>query len=317
MTSPDVMAKGIDLGNTVFSLIGDWQQNAPRTQQSTARVLGMSEMGGCREYIRATIAGDPKGFVDPLKWPAFLGTAIGDKMENILAGYGYITQEEVRVRLPKTGIEVGGHLDFRDANSVGDFKTKDGVDDIVRDGPSFKEKAQISGYLVGLVQQGKLGVEATGHLVYIDRSGRDNEPYVWSISYPDALLVLEAVDERLLEVATALTTGLSQSYLRDEPESWCYNVGCPFYKACWDGYTPTGKIEHERELENIAKFVQARAESKASDNIRRTYREELRGVSGVVERGPHRGTTVQWSLSQNESGRMSERLDVREPREKQ
>lgn len=306
-TDIEARAQGMEFGEMVMAGITDWQQNAPRTRQSTDRVLGMSEMGGCREYIRATIAGDPKTDSGRVKWAAFLGTATGDFIENILKGMGFDTQEDVSVTLERTGVTVKGHLDLRGKNMVGDLKSKNGIEEVKRDGPSFKNKAQIAGYLMGLVQEGKIDEDGTGHLIYFDRSGGTNEIYTWSCTVEMARKILDAVEDRLVDVQNALASGLTQSYLRDEPESWCYAVDCPFYKACWDGYTPTGKIEHPRQLDAVQRLVAARAEEKAQKELREGARRDLAGVEGVTPDG----TTVRWIITETPSGGYSERLDVR------
>lgn len=299
---------GLMIGGLVLTAVGDWQQNAPRTRQSAARVLGMSEMGGCREYIRASIAGDVKAPPDPLKWAAFIGTAVGDMIEKILGDYGFITQEDVTLTLPRTGIQVSGHLDARTSTYVLDLKSVDGLADVEREGPSFKNKAQISGYLVGLVQMGKLDEASTGHLVYYDRSGKTSETYVWSVTYDQALLILDAVDDRLTEVAESLATGRHAS--RDEPESWCYAISCPFYMACWDGYTPTGKVEHPRQLDAVRRRVEARDDAKNAAERLDQAKEDLRGVEGVTPDG----TIVRWTLSETPTGRIADVLNVRTPK---
>jgi hypothetical protein len=309
-TQAEAVKRGLKVGENILEAIADYQTNAPRTQQSTARILGMSEMAGCREYIRATIAGDPKKYNDPLKWAAFVGTAVGEQVEMILEGYGYQTQQDVQVVLPRTGITVKGHLDARRPGVTIDLKTRDGLAEVRREGPPFKEKAQISGYLVGDVQAGVHDKDAVGVLVYLDRSGKTPETFTWSVTYEQALEILDAVEDRLIEVQHALAGGVSQGYLRDEPESYCYAIGCPFYNACWDGYTPTDKIEHPREIEAVTKFVEARDQQKDAGERREQYREDLRGVEGVTPDG----TIVRWTVSHTESGGLTERLDVRVPK---
>lgn len=303
-TEYEATSIGLALGDAVIAALEDFQRNAPRTKQSSSRVLGMSEMGGCREYIRATIAGDTKNVRDGVKFAAYMGTAIGDFTENILGGYGFNTQEDAVVELPRTKIKVRGHLDARNKSAVIDLKTRDELTEMRREGPSFKERAQISGYLVGKVQEGVLNTESTGHLVYLDRSGKDEVPYVWSVNYETALLILDAVENRLEDVQNALATG--QRAPRDEPESWCYAISCPFYDACWAGYTPTAEIAHEREIKAVQEYVAARAAVKDATAMQKAKRAALIGVEGVTPEG----TVVRWTLTTTAQGE-STRLDVR------
>jgi hypothetical protein len=229
-TSIEADELGAMLGDAILGAVADWQNNSPRSQQSKARILGMSEMGGCREYIRATIAGEPKTPQEEIKWPAFVGTALGDSIEEIIGGMGFSTQEDAKLTLPRTGITVMGHLDARTKGAIVDLKSKSELATVRREGPTFKEKAQISGYLVAKVQEGVLDEDATGHLVYLDRSGRDSTTHVWSTTYQNALLILDAVEERLLDVQHALATGTREDrngrLMTDEPRSWCESVQC-------------------------------------------------------------------------------------------
>lgn len=257
--------RGMAVGKRIFDTIAEAQNNYARSKQSTKRVLGMSEMGGCREYIRATISGDEKRESGRLKWAAYIGTHLGDAIErdvkNML-GDQAVTQQKVTVQIPIPNdvegaperlISVSGSLDLALIDIFGDgiddlvdFKTKDGIRVTRADGPSFKECAQISGYLIACINAGILKPNSMAHLVYIDRAGNDKHPWVYTITVEDAHNFLQMVGTRLHEVASALSAGVSQSYLRDMPESWCYHVGCPFYWQCWSDYAPT------REITNVA-----------------------------------------------------------------
>lgn len=321
MTTPlEADAKGIAVRDSIVQSIIDARTNSARSQQSKQRVLGMSDLGGCREYIRATIAGEPKAEKVRLAWPAEVGTAVGDHVEKILAADGWDTQETVTVTLPKTGVVVTGHLDevSVDFDCIVDNKTVNGLADVIRDGPSFKNKVQISGYLLAAIQAKRLTTDGTGHLVYFDRSGADPLPYVWSTTYENALLILEAAENRLLDVQHALAQGSREArdghLMTDEPESWCYAVQCPFYAACWAGYTPTGAIEHPRQIAAVQKYVEHRANAVTENKLKDAAREDLQGVEGIVASGPLEGTVVRWTISTTQTGRPTDRLDVREPK---
>jgi hypothetical protein len=314
-TQYDASQRGHELGLSVMAAIGDWQSGTDRSKQSAARQLGMSEMGGCREYIRASIAGEPKHIENPLKWAAFVGTAVGDLVEEILGPMGFTTQETAVVKIPGIEISVKGHLDLRDKSRVADIKTVDGTDTVQREGPSFKHQAQISGYLVAKVQDGTIEPEeATGHLVYLDRSGKNPDPFVWSLSYERALEVLDLVRERLLDVQHALATasreGRDGRLMTDEPESYCFAISCPFYNRCWEGYVPTGTIEHPRELDAVRRYIEARDEVNAAKGRQEGARADLEGVEGITLRGE----TVRWTITEKPSGGYSTRLDVRVPK---
>lgn len=293
------------------------QQNAPRSLQSEQRVLGMSELGGCREYIRASLAGDPKTDLEKIKWPAYVGTALGDKLENDLVGLPdelirASNQGTVQVKLRRTGITVQGHYDLVVMDVLGDgvddvidFKSKDGTTDIRSTGPKFKELVQVSGYLIALVQQGVLEATAYGHLMYVDRSGREPEWFSYSVSYQEAVAYLDAAEDRIIEIAHAIDSGITQEFLRDEPESWCFNVGCPFYAGCWSGaeYNPTDPIEHPELLRAMDLYAEGRDLGVLAEEKKRTAKSILNPESAVADPetgdapGRVRGRSEKWILN--------------------
>lgn len=142
-------------------------------------------------------------------------------------------------------------------------------------------------------------------LFFVDRSAADKTFHTWTCSYEQALLILDAAQGRLESVVDAMASGVTQSYLRDEPESWCHNIQCPFRKACWAGYTPTDKIEDGRTIQAIGDYVQAAIDEKAVAKRKATARAALKDVKGIAPDG----TTVDWKIVGE-----SERIDVRPPK---
>lgn len=286
--------RGRALGEALFAALGRAQANAPRSQQSEQRVLGMSEMGHCREYIRANLFGDPKDPQTRLKWPAYIGTALGKQAEADFEKEipGTITETRVSVQVPlplgeeedavQKYVTVTGSFDaaiydiFGDGKyDVIDLKSKDGVLVVQSEGPPFKECAQISGYLVGGIEQGLWDEDTLAHLVYIDRAGNDKHPYVYTITADDARAFLVMTGQRIYEVAQAQTAGISQSYLRDMPESWCFHVSCPFYTACWTGYEPDGELRTVWEIAAVELYKKGRDLGKLADQYKRTAKAAL------------------------------------------
>ena len=138
------------------------------------------------------------------------------------------------------------------------------------------------------------------------------EALVWkldALSEYDIRRPLTATGTNLLGLVKHLATGEARGYLRDEPESYCYAIGCPFYDACWEGYVPTREIVHERELRDVALFIEARQQQKDAESLRKARRESLRGVEGVTPDG----TVVRWTLAESSIGNISDKLDVRVP----
>lgn len=303
------------LGGLVWETIKQAQLNAPRTLQSENRTLGMSDLGACREYIRATIAGDERWPGEELKLSAYVGTATGDKIEDDMkAALAHVaTQRRVTLEIEVDGqkIRVTGSADLLFIEpyqgmppGVLDIKSVDGIANVVREGPSFKQKVQISGYLLASIQQGVLPADALGVLWFFDRSGKDRTYWTWTVTPAQAQQLVDTAAERLSEVSAALASGRHAP--RDEPESWCWHVQCPFYQSCWAGYQPSGAIESERELDAVRRYTEARRDQK--DVVKRldVAKTDLQNVEGVTPDG----TTVTWIVAANNS----RRIDVREPK---
>lgn len=317
--------KGDWIAEQIMLAAGEFDQNRPRTVQGMAGGLGFSDLGGCREYIRASVVGDERHYpAHPLKLPAFVGTWGGEGIEKAMAWkFGEAVKTQLTLRLDLgDGIVIQGSSDiiWLGQNAVIDLKSKAGLADIRREGPSEKEWIQISGYLVACIQTGLLDQSATAHLIYWDRSGSDPKAHAATIDYELALFYLSIARERLEAVAVAIEQGIVQSYLRDMPESWCFAVGCPFYYQCWDGYMPTNEITDPNLIEAVAKFAQARDDEKAMTSLKAERRELLRQSNGAGEIHYVEGRTpdwiVKWTLVENPSGWVSERLEVRPRKDK-
>lgn len=316
--------KGERLMRELFWAVGTFDQARPRTVQGMAGILGFSDLGGCREYIRASVAHDEKfPAPHPLKLPAFVGTWGGEGMEQAAQWfYGDAVKTQVKLTLDLgDGIIIDGSSDiiYVEEGAVVDLKSKAELDTVRRDGPSQKEWIQISGYLVACIQKGILPDTATAHLIYWDRSGQDTKGHVATIDFDLAIFYLDIARKRLEDVAVAIEQGVVQSYLRDEPESWCFAVSCPYYNTCWEGYTPTNEIEDPALIEAIAGYAKARDDEKAIGKVKAAARASLKQPNGNGDVHHVEGMTpdwiVKWTLVENPSGSMTERLEVR-PRPK-
>lgn len=316
-----LQARGQQLGLDVLEAVRKQQLAAPRTQQSDKRILGPSELGGCREYIRASIAGDPKAPTTKVKWAAFLGTVTGDAIEEAVRAQipGAVTQERVTVTLPG-GTRATGSLDIRlGRDGIIDLKSKSGITDIMSEGPSLKHLIQISAYLVGALQADLVDPDAYAALLYFDRSGDEKRMYAFVIDVEDAMYFLEVADRRLLDVADAMATGVSQSYLRDEPESWCFHTECQFYQACWGGedYNPTAPITAERSVKALRRYDKLRAIKKTAEaGIKQAKAElfpDMTDERTKIEGVTADGLQLKWRLTENgKTGFISYTIDVRQ-----
>lgn len=282
-----------------------------RSQQSREHLIGMSELGACRNFLRLMILETPyDDNEDDIRWPAFIGTALGDRLEQAIAeSFGYLVQETVQVTLP-SGRMLQGHCDVQAGDAVWDFKSVDGLESVKRNGPSFRQKAQIMGYLMALIQSGDLPEDALAVLVFVDRSGRDPLPWVWT-SVLD-MSVIEEADSRLDDVTYAVMHDEEAS--RDEPDAWC-QVACPFYTKCRGATSDVGGlIEDEGALLAVKNYDEGKRMVREGTRLKDEAKRDLVNVEGST--GEH---IVRW-VHVNESDVPSftrkayDRLDIRKVR---
>jgi hypothetical protein len=138
-----------ELEQELLSAVLAAQGRRPRDKQIE---LGPSGVGGCREYIRATMAGDPR--LPEVEWKAeaWIGTIGGDALEEIFEQeLGALVQQRITTTLPRTGLVVSGNSDliFLKKNQLGDLKSKDGFESVLHDGPSLEHLIQVSVYVLG------------------------------------------------------------------------------------------------------------------------------------------------------------------------
>lgn len=306
MVSP--VLKGVDkdraLADALMQEVAAWDARRARSQQTT---LGPSTVGACREYIRATIARD-EGAVGgddthEVKWPAFVGTILGDALEAIFAEqFEAITQFPVSATLPRTGLVVGGHGDvytpalFVGASRLIDLKSKAELATVRRYGASVEYLIQISIYFLALVQSGRLGTDALASLVYIDRSGAENRFETITIDYEEALRWVDHAEDRLDDVMAWFEEGISDEErerrrwaLRDkDPWNWCFNekVMCKFRFNCWGSsqVDPPQLLQDEHVLA-AERYEEASQLEKELGKIKNTAKIELAGVNGTSPDG--------------------------------
>jgi len=290
VTTADVPAPGLDLAFMVRDAVRLHSMNTARSAQSRARLIGPSEVGGCRAYLARVVADVPfDDMSHDAKFPAFVGTAVGAAIEEAMAlEYpGEVrTQVPVQATLP-SGLKVAGNADIVRVNiGVVDVKTVDGLETVRRTGPSFKQLAQINTYLLGLIQAGDLPPDATWSLVFVDRSGRDDLPVVFE--GPLNHEVIATIDARLEDVMYAVQYDLN-SAPRDEPFDWCQKV-CPMFSSCRgaDEHRVVGLITDEDVITATKLYREGQDLKKSGERLMDESKQTLLGVSG---------STGEWEVS--------------------
>jgi len=255
-------------------------RDSPRSTYASENKIGVSDIGGCREYVRRTIIDEP--FTDEQEnyAAAFIGTAIGAFAEQamVTAGAKVDTQVAVTVVLNIRGyvLNLPGHPDLVGGDYCVDFKTVDKLGVTRRTGPTTKQWFQVMLYTSALIAMGRLPADAWCLLAFIDRSGSEPEPLVFARRF-DRDVVREAEDW-LDDVIYAVQHDEETS--RDQPRSWC-DACCPRVTACRGTDTDvTGLIDDPIVIEAINVYREATASIKQLEKDKASAKSVLTNISG-------------------------------------
>lgn len=304
----------VDVQQAVTEAIREWTTGSERSQQSDQGLLGPSEIGGCRAYVAHVIAGTDRLEEDGIKLAAFVGEAVGDLTERAVKAYlvGRVPGAEQQVPLTATlpnGLQISGHADLVVGPGVWDVKTKNGLADVRRNGPEFKHLAQINTYQLARIQQGLATPEDEWSLIYIDRSGEDEELFVVSSPYQPEISA--EIISRLEDSLYAAEHDLSSAH-RDEPFAFCARY-CPFFHACRGGdeHQRGGLITDQTLLDAVEQYNEGKAMEKEGAALAKAAKAKLNGVEGSTGTSTVTWTEVPESFVQGYSRATYTRLDVR------
>ncbi len=272
----------------------------PRSQQQAEHRIGASEIGLCRSYLKYMTEGVEYDAdkVDRIKWPAFVGSAVGDRVEEAYLDEhpNALTQADFDCTLP-SGKVIGCHSDIidPDLNVLIDIKTKDGIALVQA---SRQYRYQVAIYLRGAIQAGLLEEGARAFLVYMDRSGGEEIPKAIEVVVDEWLYV--EIDEWIDEAMYAVENQLDAP--RDMEWPFCES-SCPFFLTCRAGQSfSEGLIEGEEVQMALKEHLQAKADAKdaadrkkEADAILKMYAEK----GGMVASGDD---TYELSLTQINGG---------------
>lgn len=258
-----------------------------RSRQSSTNILGVSDIGNCHEYVRRMVLDEePSQESHRYDLAAMVGTAIGDHMENAaIAAHpdeGWVKQAEVIVKLQVRGFEfnIPGHPDLYRRTDLIDFKSKNGLGVIRRTGPSDQERFQRALYTKALIEAGQMDEDCWMHNIYLDRSGDEVKPVVWSAKFSWA--EVEEATAWLDDVIYAIQQG--EEAQRDPSREWCWAC-CPFAPKCrgLDDSDVEGRIDDPIALQAIEMYNEAAAAKKLLDKDMRSAQSVLRGLEGVTD----------------------------------
>lgn len=272
----------------------------PRSEQSDAGRIGVSDLHTCREKVRRTLLGMVQTDTTE-KWAAIIGTYVdeGVKAARKAARPWLLHDVELNVTLPN-GMVIPGHADEIDPQepSVVDYKTKAALAGVRKAGADEKERAQRHLYYLGAVQAGIVPAEGIVRNIWLDRSGTDSHPHVEQEPF-DMNVVLTA--QAWLEDATyAAEHGEEAS--KDWPRTMCESY-CPFYTACRGSEDVAEEYLTGHRAVQLAEFVAAREQRKAAEKLEDALRSDLVGITGRSD--------THWLRSTVSNGkRTSTRLDA-------
>lgn len=289
----------------VYSAIQNASNGTDRSKQAQNHIIGVSNLGHCREYARLLMTETPVSDVRD-KSAAFAGTALGDAIENQLVkdNPDWIKQASIVFTLPSGG-SIAGHPDIVIPDSVGasveeveagdaefvqgvwDLKSKDKLAAVRRYGMSMQQKFQLTAYTSGAIDKGLLDPEKPIWCgdIFFDRSGADHEAYTIGFWYD--VDVVQEIDEWVNDVKYAVIQGETAS--KDKPREWCWSW-CDFATVCRGGDTDAeGLLEDPEVLASVDLMREAADLKKQAKKLETAAKAALKDVSGST--GEY---TVRW-----------------------
>lgn len=282
------------IGQVLQDKVEAYARALPRSQQSDAGQLGISDVGGCREYARLRSIGATPTERRTL-WAANVGTAIHAMIDlAIEAAYGddVITKMEVKATYPN-GAVLPGHPDlvFPAWNVVVDLKTVDGLHTIRKSGPTNRQWMQVMAYGTALIEDGTFDPEKPVRcvLLYVDRSAREDE----FLSFERTIdpLVMHEAAEWIDDVVYAVRHDEGAS--KDRPRDWCERF-CDFFTACRGDDIPPegGLIEDPEALTAIDLYLEGHEMERRGKAMKNEAKAHLDGVTGSTGKAIVRWTMV-------------------------
>lgn len=267
---------------------------SPRTRQSSAFVVGISDLGFCSERTRRLMAEIPmEEEKDVLE--AFLGTAVGDHVEAAVSNLydNALRGQRVTVELRGDGgiYQVSGHPDLLFPDLVVDVKTSDGLEKVRRTGPSQQQFFQRHLYALGAHNAGLFDVpleQVRTANVWVDRSGKTKELHVHMDMYsPD--IVAEAT-RWLDEVVYAHLHG--QEARKEPPRQMCEKV-CGHFLDCRAHDTDIeGLITDPEQLAAVTLYKDGMKLAKVAAKMKEEGKAALEGVRGYTDEYAVRWTWI-------------------------
>lgn len=272
------------LAEQIYNAIQMASGESERSRQSADFRIGPSDLGHCSEKVRRMLAGIPE--VDPSdKLAAFIGTAIGDHVEQAVLKYLWphaIIQSSVTATLQtdRGTFEIPGHPDVIVGRDVIDVKTVNGLELVRRNGPKQQQQFQRHIYGLAAFQQGLIEAERIEDIrvanVWIDRSAQEHGAHVDMQQFdPD---VIRQIGWWLDEVVDAYLAG---EEARKEPQFAFCEGWCGHFADCRAGETSVQGLIDDPELLTAVEILQeAKALESKAKKLKNQAQIALKGVEG-------------------------------------
>lgn len=307
------------IGDLVRAAIKVHDMKRPRSIQTQTGTLGPSDLGFCRNKAALVLKGVPASDSKSI-WPAVIGTALGDYVEQGLdaafSGWqvGSIAKQRVEHTFP-SGAVVGGTPDIviPDWNLVLDLKTKDGYSWVKREPWSQNYLFQLSTYALGLIDAGILNDAEPVWigLVFIDRSGGEEDPYVVLRMLDPG--IEDEIDSWITDVAYAVRQ--DEDAMRDIPAPVCEQI-CEWYTVC-RGTLPMEDAEMVTDITLIGAvdmYVEARQAKSDAEAAMDEAKQMLKGVNGTTGEWVIRHTDVPEGDVPGYARRAYSKMEIRKQR---
>lgn len=275
-----------ELAERIYAAVQRHSNFSERSLQSQNFQAGISDLGYCSERLRRMLGQEVP--VDKDVLPAFIGTALGDHIEQAVKAAWpddeVLIQSEVSLSLPgeTRTYTLTGHPDmiFTDLGYMIDGKSSRGLTIARRAGLDQQKQFQRHCYGLAAHQAGLFGDRPLEEIkvgnVWIDRAGDDRELFV--DMEPLDLDIVEGAAQWLDEVVYAYIN--EQDANKEPPREVCAAT-CGFYETCRMLETDVdGLIHGEQALTAVEMYAEGGELLKRGKALRDQATAALRGVQG-------------------------------------
>ena len=318
---PTMSKDAQQLHDLIVGKILSHERGHERDQQTKDYILGISDMGWCREYARHMVLKTPRdpGYVrkERYDWAAMIGRSLeGSVLDALQAGDLVLKRGlEVSVVLP-SGLRIKGHPDAVLVGVLGgvdvviDVKTKDGLAAPMKDGADLQQQFQRRLYGHACKQEGLVSGNVKVGNLWLDRSASSDQ-WAWVELEDLEDYMLDEVDQWLSDVTYAVTH--DEPAMQDQPYHLCETV-CPFFVSCRGDAEPPEVVDDPHGVVDraAAAMREATALEREAKDLRRSYREEVEGITGKTERFAITSTRINESETPAQFRKAHTRVTIRE-----